>query len=168
MFCPNCGIEIKNPETFCPNCGTRLGKGEWEVPVNVQNELPQTVPVKHKKSAFPKIALAVVPIAAVAAVAGFFVYKQSKVIDLNDYYTLKVTGYNGNGTVELVFDSEKFEDKYKDKLSMNEKKARKWVEKYGDDDYVKESIDSLKSYEPAESMCDTLEQDFYEISPETR
>lgn len=78
MFCPNCGIEIKNPETFCPNCGTRLGKGEWEVPVNVQNELPQTVPVKHKKSAFPKIALAVVPIAAVAAVAGFFVYKQSK------------------------------------------------------------------------------------------
>lgn len=167
MFCPNCGIEIKNPETFCPNCGTRLGKGEWEVPVNVQNELPQTVPAKHKKSAFPKIALAVVPIAAVAAVAGFFVYKQSKVIDLNDYYTLKVTGYNGNGTVELVFDSEKFEDKYKDKLSMNEKKARKWVEKYGDDDYVEESIDSLKSYEPVESMCDTLEQDFYEISPET-
>lgn len=24
MFCPNCGIEIKNPEAFCPNCGTRL------------------------------------------------------------------------------------------------------------------------------------------------
>ena len=26
MFCPNCGIEIKNPEAFCPNCGTPLGK----------------------------------------------------------------------------------------------------------------------------------------------
>lgn len=39
--------------------------------------------------------------------------------------------------------------------------------KYGDDAYVEETVDSLKSYDPLESVCDTLEQDFYEISPDT-
>lgn len=150
MFCPNCGVEVKQPETFCPNCGARLEKEEWEKP--------------RKK--FPKAVLLVVPAAVAAVAAGVFVYKQNRVIDLNQYYTLTLSGYNGNGKVELTFDSEKFADKYKNKLSMNEKKAREWVGKYGDEDYVDETIDSLKSYEPVESVADTLEQDFYEISPE--
>ena len=36
MFCPNCGIEIKNPEAFCPNCGTRLPQD-----ISVTNEVPE-------------------------------------------------------------------------------------------------------------------------------
>ena len=177
MFCPNCGIEIKNGGSFCPNCGTRLDSGDREAPVysektgyvshNEQREIKKSTSAKPKKSGFPKIILVAVPVIAGAAAAGFFVYQQSKVIDLNQYYTLTLGGYNGKGTVELTFDSEKFEDNYKDKLSVNEKKARKWVAKYGDDAYVEETVDSLKSYDPLESVCDTLEQDFYEISSDT-
>ena len=36
MFCPNCGIEIKNPEAFCPNCGTRLPQD-----ISVTNEVSE-------------------------------------------------------------------------------------------------------------------------------
>ena len=36
MFCPNCGIEIKNPEAFCPNCGTRLPQD-----ISVTNEVQE-------------------------------------------------------------------------------------------------------------------------------
>lgn len=46
MFCPNCGIEIKNPEAFCPNCGTRLPQD-----ISVTNDVQE----KQEKSATRKM-----------------------------------------------------------------------------------------------------------------
>ena len=141
MFCPNCGIEIKNPEAFCPNCGTRLPQDisvtndvqekqeksatrkmpqekvqlkahreqcTEEVNEKVPQNLPKTVQKKYKKSGAGKV---IIPIAVVAVAVGgyFFVYQNKNVIDLNRFYTLTLSGYDGNGSAELTFDSEKFE-----------------------------------------------------------
>ena len=179
MFCPNCGKEIKNQGAFCTNCGARLERENEKQAIQYGNtaKAPQHIKMeasksvrkvtpKRKKSGFPKALLVVAATAAaVAAVAVFWVYKRSNVIDLNKYYTLTIQGYDGSGSAELTFDSEKFEKKYKGKITLNEKKAREWAEKHGDADFVEEAMDSFKDYEPLEGMSEVLDADFYEISP---
>ena len=197
MFCPNCGIEIKNPEAFCPNCGTRLPQDisvtndvqekqeksatrkmpqekvqlkahreqcTEEVNEKVPQNLPKTVQKKYKKSGAGKV---IIPIAVVAVAVGgyFFVYQNKNVIDLNRFYTLTLSGYDGNGSAELTFDSEKFEQEYKDKLTLNEASARKWAEEQQQDaDYADMIVETFQDYDPIETMCDALENNFYTIS----
>ena len=196
MFCPNCGIEIKNPEAFCPNCGTRLPQ-DISVTNDVQEKqeksatrkmpqekvqpkayreqlgasvhdkaprnLPKPDPKKRKKSGAGKV---IVPVVVVAVAAGgfFYVHQNKKMIDLNKFYTLTLRGYNGNGFAELTFDSEEFEKEYKDKLTLNEASARKWAEEQQDSDYADTIIEAFQDYDPVETMCDALENNFYTIS----
>lgn len=197
MFCPNCGIEIKNPEAFCPNCGTRLPQDisvtnevqekqeesatrempqekvqpkahreqrEERVYDKTPRNLPKPVQKKHKKSGVGKV---IIPVVIVAVAAGGFYYVQhnKKVIDLNKFYSLTLSGYDGNGSAELTFDSEKFEQEYKDKLTLNEASARKWAEEQQqDEDYAEMIVEAFQDYDPIETMCDALENNFYTIS----
>lgn len=103
MFCPNCGIEIKNPEAFCPNCGTPLGKVKTamveentktkqlagnandteaghEKISGVEHKAP-----KRKKSEFPKIIL-LIPVVIIAVVLIYTKFFGKTVIDLNKFY----------------------------------------------------------------------------------
>ena len=197
MFCPNCGIEIKNPEAFCPNCGTRLPQDisatnevqekqeesatrempqekvqpkahreqrEERVYDKTPRNLPKPVQKKHKKLGVGKV---IIPVVIVAVAAGGFYYVQhnKKVIDLNKFYSLTLSGYDGNGSAELTFDSEKFEQEYKDKLTLNEASARKWAEEQQqDEDYAEMIVEAFQDYDPIETMCDALENNFYTIS----
>ena len=49
MFCPNCGIEIKNPEAFCPNCGTRLPQ-DISVTSEVQEKQEESATRQFRRS----------------------------------------------------------------------------------------------------------------------
>lgn len=143
MFCPNCGIEIKNPKAFCPNCGTKLPQEMQTTGRKTEEKITREVPMAKPQQKAPKkksgksAALRViVPIVIVGVAAAlFFACKQKKVINLNEFYTLTLSGYEGNGSAELTFDSEKFKKEYGDKLKLDE------------------------------SMIDALENDFYTISP---
>lgn len=46
-------------------------------------------------------------------------------IDMNEVCEIKLSGYEGSGTLNVSFDSDKFLEKYKDKLSLNKKKREK-------------------------------------------
>lgn len=155
MFCPNCGTEIKDPGAFCPNCGTRLPQ---EAAIT-----EESVVKERKKSGAGKV---IVPAVVVAVALGgfFFVHQNKKLIDLNEFYTLTLSGYNGNGSAELTFDSEKFEEKYKDKLTLNEASVRKWAEKQQSEDYADMIVDFFQDRDPIEMTCDALENGFYTIS----
>ena len=176
MFCPNCGIEIKNPEAFCPNCGTPLGKVKTamveentktkqlagnandteaghEKISGVEHKAP-----KRKKSEFPKIIL-LIPVVIIAVVLIYTKFFGKTVIDLNKYYTITVTGVNGDGELDIVFEEDKFREKYQNVLKYDEKQVRKEVEKeYGDEgeDYIDLAMESLESYEPVEIAIESI------------
>ena len=89
------------------------------------------------------------------------------VIDLNKYYTITVTGVNGDGELDIVFEEDKFREKYQNVLKYDEKQVRKEVEKeYGDEgeDYIDLAMESLESYEPVELAIESLGDYFFDAS----
>ena len=134
MYCPNCGKKIENPAAFCPKCGTKLNikkpdtqHNTKESSGNLQGDGSKRN-MKNKKPVF--IAAAVV----VAIILVSMIVNHRTTIDLNKYYEITLGGYEGKGTLSVTFDSDKFQKDYKNKLSVNKGKAKKWVKKqYGSD-----------------------------------
>ncbi len=115
MFCGNCGTQIPDGSKFCPNCGKAV-----EAPVQVQNQAPvQAVPKKGGTGKLIGIIAGVcVLILALGAGTVFFIFGRKTTINLNKYMTISYSGYETIGKASAVFDSEKFEADYKDKIKF--------------------------------------------------
>lgn len=163
MFCQNCGIEIKNPEMYCPNCGAKLEKEE---PV-YEEKKAVCRPVAKKKTKAGKWILVPVCIVIGIGVVAVTMHNRKPVIDLNDCYTIETWGSNGDGSLDVNFDEEKFREKYADKIALDEKGAEKWLkEQYGEDDTqsVEIGMNLLKEYDPVELVIEDLEDEPFELS----
>lgn len=89
MFCPKCGMQMKDDAKFCPHCGYRVGTSEKKMPEHV-GEYPGVPKAEPKKQAAPvrkaagngggkgpkifAVVLAVLIIAAVSA-GSFLAYR---------------------------------------------------------------------------------------------
>ena len=161
MYCPNCGKKIENPAAFCPKCGTKLNIKKPDTQHNTKESSGNFQGdgskrnMKNKKPVF--IAAAVV----VAIILVSMIVNHRTTIDLNKYYEITLGGYEGKGTLSVTFDSDKFQKDYKNKLSVNKGKAKKWVKKqYGSDvEQGRTAYQNLCEMNAAEQISDILEYD---------
>lgn len=189
MICPKCGKKIEEEGAiFCPNCGNKLnvekrdtsntntvgydnkganaGAQEREnKKINIsfkgyKEAITAKNPLSKKKTVVLVAAGAVVLISAIA------ISNRKTTINMNDVYDIELSGYDGNGTLEVTFDADKFVQKYKNKLSLDKKSARKWVKKeYDDNESARDAYNTLCSYDNvAEHIGDLLEYN-YDIEP---
>lgn len=158
MLCQKCGTKVEEGATFCPNCGTRL---------NTQNDTKTAeVPKENKKEEkskkhLPVKGIAVLAVTGVVVLGSVIAFSNRKTtIDMNDIYDVEIGGHNGYGWVEVIFDEDKFSEKYDDKLSLNKKNAKKWVkEQYSDSEEAKDVYESLCDFtDPAEHVSSMLER----------
>ena len=136
MFCGNCGTQIPDGSKFCPNCGKAVEAPVQTVPVEMKvaepvkapvQPAPQT-PIQVQYQAAPKkggagkligiIVGVCVLILALGAGAAFLFFGRKTTINLNKYMTISYSGYETIGKASAVFDTEKFEADYKDKIKF--------------------------------------------------
>ncbi|WP_026496586.1 YARHG domain-containing protein [Butyrivibrio sp. WCD3002] len=116
MFCGSCGTQIPEGSKFCPNCGTAV-----EVPVQV---------VRKKGGAGKLVGIIAgvcVLILALGVGAAYLFLGRKTTINLNKYMTISYSGYETIGKASAVFDTDKFEADYKDKIKFT-KAAKKEFE----------------------------------------
>lgn len=103
MKCNKCGEELKANAKFCPNCGTAVSIQKDSIQEeSVQNGI---VPEKKKKS---PIAYILVAAAAICIIGGIIFFKtRPEVIDLQEYVTCDISGYDGYGTAYLDIKEDK-------------------------------------------------------------
>lgn len=102
MFCKSCGAENTDSAKFCKGCGQPL--------ITVEKKIK----TKSKRS------LVVAAIAVVVIILGIFVWiRAASTINLNDYLTIEVTGYNGYGEAFATIDWVSFAEKNEKKISMS-------------------------------------------------
>lgn len=143
MFCTHCGAQQEDGARFCTNCGQTLEEPMQGVPMGqeqpqagyVAMEAPAPKapnPLVTKLKALPKwIYLAVVGGIAAIVAAIFIVGNITSTINLNDFVTIEVDGYNGYGTASITIDWEAMEEKYGDKVKFT-KKAKEEMGALGD------------------------------------
>lgn len=103
MKCNKCGEELKVNAKFCPNCGTAVSIQKDSIQEeSVQNGI---VPEKKKKS---PIAYILIAAAAICIIGGIIFFKtRPEVIDLQEYVTCDINGYDGYGTAYLDIKEDK-------------------------------------------------------------
>lgn len=172
MFCSNCGSKIEEEGAiFCPNCGKRMDIENESQDFNgadyahteadtssqkLSNVRPHMNAAKQKnkiiiKKPLPKKTLMILGAAGVVVVVSAVAFGGRKTtIDMNEVCEIKLSGYEGSGTLNVSFDSDKFLEKYKDKLSLNKKSAKKWAQKeFDDQEYAEDIYERLCSYDNA-------------------
>lgn len=149
MYCKNCGQTVSNNERFCKNCGVEVTTNDVSV------SKPES---KNKRQ---------VIIFGIAAIFVIFVLIKLFVkptINLNDYADVTFSGTKESVQAEVDFNKDKFDEKYKGKLHINEKKFEKKLRKYLDEhltDFISEEdsayweIEGL-SDEELEEYCEDL------------
>lgn len=163
MYCPNCGKELKHPDAFCPNCGEKLDMEEPQTTLK-QKDIEER-PAGQKKSGWNKKVPLFIFTGVIIVILAVLLVNRRSTINLEDFYEIRVEGYDGNGYMNVSFDTEKFADKYKDKLSLNKKKAKQWVKsQYEDSDSAKYAYEELCNYNAADHISNILEYDFMEPS----
>lgn len=100
MKCTKCGAELAQNETVCSSCGT--------------DNRPAAAPKKNNKLILGAGVAAVIVIAA----AIIFIISGSRKINLNKYASISVSGYDTIADAEFVFDYDKFEEDYGDKIKL--------------------------------------------------
>lgn len=126
MFCEKCGCKTEEGWEFCKNCGNPLNKNPEPttdktivLSDEMRKELLKTEtkpqPPKSKDNFFKKnmgwlIAAGAVLLAAIVALIILLCRPHNQVIDLNDYVSLELGGYENRGTIDenvLPFDTDK-------------------------------------------------------------
>lgn len=93
MKCEKCGEELKANAKFCPKCGNAV-------------TLDNTVATLKKKKS--PIIYIVAVICAVCIIGGIVFYKtRPEVLDLKEYVTCEISGYNGYGKAYIGGDEDK-------------------------------------------------------------
>lgn len=124
MFCGKCGTENINSAKFCKNCGNPL-KSISNVS-NVQADMIQAVvqPDGNTRAISKKLLVGITGIICVAAavliVIIFMAIHRKPTIDLNDYLTIEVKGYDGYGTATASIDWDAVEEQYGEKVSFTD------------------------------------------------
>ncbi len=117
MFCNNCGAKLENDVKFCPMCGTE-----------VVNDF------KDKKKISPLVIAGIAGVCLAFAVVLLFVTRKPT-INLNDYLTIEVSGYDTRGTVSYDFDDEALKEDYGD--IIEKKMDKETINKFGMNKYAK-------------------------------
>lgn len=147
VFCVHCGAQQEGNSRFCTSCGKPLDTEEAPAaetapaeaapqpqgsPAAAQTPAPKPEnPLVTKLKALPKwVYLAVVGgIAAIVAVI-LIVTNITSTINLNDFVTIEVDGYNGYGTAFISVDWDAMEAKYGDKVKFS-KEAKEGMGAFG-------------------------------------
>ena len=129
MFCVHCGAQQEDGAKFCTSCGKPLDTEapqaapqpqEGPVAVEAPPAPKQVNPLAAKLKALPKwVYAAVVGGIAVIVAAILIVVNITSTINLNDFVTIEVDGYNGYGTAVISVDWEAMEAKYGDKVKFS-------------------------------------------------
>lgn len=129
MFCVHCGAQQEDGAKFCTSCGKPLDTEapqaapqpqEGPVAVEAPPAPKQVNPLVAKLKALPKwVYAAVVGGIAVIVAAILIVVNITSTINLNDFVTIEVEGYNGYGTAVISVDWEAMEAKYGDKVKFS-------------------------------------------------
>lgn len=117
MFCNNCGKEIEDNVKFCQMCGTE-----------VENDM------NNKKKMNPFIIASAAGVCLILGLVILFVTRKPT-INLNDYLTVEVSGYDTKGTVSYDFDDEALQEDYGDIIEKNMDKET--LNKFGMNKYAK-------------------------------
>lgn len=144
MYCKNCGQTVSNNERFCRNCGVEVTTNDVSV------SKPES---KNKRQ---------VIIFGIAAVLVIFVLIKLLVkptINLNDYADVTFSGTKECVQAEVNFNENKFDEKYKGKLHINEKKFEKKLRKYLD----KHLIDLISKEDSAYLDIERLSDEELEV-----
>ncbi|MBQ9604570.1 MAG: zinc ribbon domain-containing protein, partial [Firmicutes bacterium] len=106
MFCEKCGAQLPEGATFCEKCGNKTETDNNTAPA------PNKDRVNNTKKQLGFIAAAVIAIAA----AVLFILGHKTTVDLNNYLKAEFDGYNTVGKATISFDSDAFNEKYKNKF----------------------------------------------------
>lgn len=117
MVCNNCGEEIIEGVKFCPMCGTEV-----------------TNDMGNKKKVNPSVLAGIVGAGLVLGLIILFATRKPT-INLNDYLTVEVSGYDTRGTVSYDFDDEALQEDYGDIIEKNMDKET--LNKFGMSKYAK-------------------------------
>jgi len=165
MFCPNCGTENDNDSLFCRGCGGRLtleqGDSTPVQPANQDNYDDYDYDYNPTPAANPYVRPAgggaadffkKIPIWAYIAagatvllllVGGFFLFKASRTLDLNDYVVVETTGYDGYGNASVNIDWDSMSEKYKNRIGYTSE-ARKqygsWIKNENPVSFLREYV----------------------------
>ena len=153
MFCPICGTENDNKAKFCKQCGAALQpaasgaqpqpsspkvnpsqeRNHIAEPNRMHAEAHQTQnsvaknqlnEAAAKVKALPKNLL-FGGIAAIVVIILLFMFASSnaKTINLDQYLTIKGSGYNGYGSADATIDWDAIKERYGKKISIKKKKS---------------------------------------------
>ena len=153
MFCPICGTENDNKAKFCKQCGAALQpaasgaqpqpsspkvnpsqeRNHIAEPNRMHAEAHQTQnsvaknqlnEAAAKVKALPKNVL-FGGIAAIVVIILLFMFASSnaKTINLDQYLTIKGSGYNGYGSADATIDWDAIKERYGKKISIKKKKS---------------------------------------------
>ncbi|MCR4596559.1 MAG: zinc ribbon domain-containing protein [Lachnospiraceae bacterium] len=137
MKCSNCGADIPEGGMFCVNCGAKAEEAQQTPQQPVQNDIPGPVSADYSvATSKPKsginigriVVIAAVVLVLCLAVLLFFKLKKTKV-NLNEYLEVTTSGYDGYGSVEVTFDSDKFIKDYRGKIKPN-KNLKHMIKEY--------------------------------------
>ena len=144
MFCVKCGVENTSGAKFCKGCGNALdafngghgakkiipaqgnvggaanGTSESAAKANI-SQLAEKVKVLPKKI-FIGICAAVVALIVIICVS----INGGNTVNLNNYLTIEVTGYDGYGTARAKIDWNAIEEKYGNKFSFTSQSINKY------------------------------------------
>lgn len=143
MFCSKCGSENSNGAKFCKECGCALESNN--VTTQQGNQKIGKFDISKNKNLI--LTLAGIVAVCIFGVVIFTIAKNSAVkVNLDNFLTIEVSGYDGYGSVHAEIDWNSVEEKYGKKLSKKIKKN----EKYG---FL------MEYYEPIEMLEDYVDID---------
>lgn len=124
LYCPYCGAQNDDGSKFCAKCGKPLEpapavpdsspdiSGNREDGPSVIQDTVSNAETAHagsgKKAPVKLIAAVGVAAALIAVIAGVSAATSAHTVNLNDYVTIEVDGYDGYGTAKADFDVDKF------------------------------------------------------------
>ena len=114
MRCDNCREKLEKDMNYCPMCGTEI--------------------IKDKKKMNPLVIAGITGICLAFAVVLLFVTRKPT-INLNDYLTIEVSGYDTRGMVSYDFDDEALREDYGD--IIEKKMNKETINKFGMNKYTK-------------------------------
>lgn len=132
MFCWKCGAQVEEGAKFCKKCGAKMEEakidgystaGETNPSVTLKSDqINHSARYSRGKTPFETKKIIMIFIIVVAAIlvvsAGIFTFfklRKTK-IDLNEYLEFTSEGYDGHGTVQATFNTDKFVKENKGKI----------------------------------------------------